>query len=431
MHYVIVGGCAAGLNAVEGIREVDDDGEITLISAEPYLPYARCLITNFLAGTHTQQDLILQQKEYFEKKKVHVLNGEPVTEISYPEKKVKTSSGKRFSYDRLLLATGSKPKSLGIAGEEKEGVYHFWTLEDARKISERATRCQQALIFGGGLVGIKAACALKKRGIDVQLLVKSGQILSQLVNPEAATLIAACLQANGIKIRTGVGPQEIIGNKEMTGARLDNGETVPAQIAIIGKGVSPEKKLACHEKINCQHGIIVDEYLQTGLSDVFAAGDVAETKDFITGEPAVHGLWLTAQEQGRIAGLNMAAARKKYPGSLAANATEFFGLPLVTVGIIRPEKSDQIIEWQDKETWHYHRFILRNDTLVGFVMIAGQEINHAGFYTALIRSRVNLKNYRHLLGKDYFDYADLREKIEKHTGFRESVSPEGKQIFFI
>ncbi|HOL67438.1 MAG TPA: FAD-dependent oxidoreductase [bacterium] len=429
MHYLIVGGCAAGLNAIEGIREEDQQGEITLVSAEPYLPYARCLITNYLAGTHSKKDLCLKDENYFRKNRVALLLGERVTRIIPGEKRVQTASGKQLRYDRLLVATGSLPRNLGVAGEQIEGIYHFWTLTDAQGILARAEKCKQAVIFGGGLIGLKAATALKKRGLKVQIIVKSHHLLSQLVNPEAAEIVADCLQANGLIIRTGLAPVEMLGEQELSGVKLDNGEKMETGLAIVGKGVFPNKELGKEAGTECRYGIVVDDFLQTGCPDVFAAGDVAETRDMITGESTVNGLWLTAQEQGRLAGLNMAGARRKYPGSFPANATEFFGLPLVSAGILRPEKSDEIREKQDRKSWNYQRFILRKNRLVGFVMVGGDP-QQAGFYTAVIRAGIDLKNYKNFLGKSYFDYGYLREKLEKDTGFRESVSPEGQQIFF-
>ncbi|MCM8768544.1 MAG: FAD-dependent oxidoreductase [Candidatus Omnitrophica bacterium] len=430
MHYLIIGGCAAGLRAAQSIRERDPVNSVTLISAEPYLPYARCLIPDFLAGTRSEQDLYLEKPEYYQQQKIELVLNDPVIRISYEKKEVQTASGKKWPFDRLLVGTGSTPKGLNAPGEEKEGVYHFWTFDDARKIIARSASSERAVIFGGGLIGLKAAYALKKRGLEVQLAVKSHHLLSQLLNEEAADILAAYLKENGIVIRTGCGPKEILGDNQVRAVNFDTGESLEAQIVIVGKGVAANKSLAEKAGLNCSSGIVVDDYLQTGKPNVFAAGDVAETKDIITGNYTINGLWLSAQEQGWVAGENMAGFKRKYPGSLAANAAEFFGLPFVAVGLVRPEKDTEVIDTCLPEHLFYRRFLLRNDILIGFVFVGG-DISLAGFYTALVRNKVSLKNYKPVLGQDTFDYADLRDSLEENAeGFRESLSIAGKRFFF-
>ena len=196
MHYLILGNCAAALNAVEGIRSVDEEGEITIISKEPYLAYARCLITNYLLGTHEEKDLWLRDEEFYENSGVNLVLGKSAVKVFPEEKKVEIEGGKRISYDRLLIATGSSPKKLGVKGEEKEGVFGFRTLDDAKKIRERTKKAEKVLVFGGGLIGLKAGYALKKKGLEVEVIVKSPCILSRVVNPEAGKLISRWLEEN-------------------------------------------------------------------------------------------------------------------------------------------------------------------------------------------------------------------------------------------
>lgn len=428
MHYLIIGGCAAGLNAIEGIRHLDTDADITLISAEKYPPYARCLIINYIIGTHSENDLILREISFYEKNRVNLILGRSVKEILFDEKKVLTSDGKKFSYDKILIATGSFPKRVECKGIDKKGIFVLRTIDDAKKIVERSKKSEKAVVFGGGLIGIKSAYALKKRGLEVEIIVKSSQILSRVVNKKAADILSKWLKENGIKIITGVAPVEIIGNGDMKGAIFDNGEKIEAEIGIIAKGVSPNISFIKGKRLNINWGIVVDDYLKTNIPNVYSAGDVAETKDLITGEYGINALWMAAQEQGRTAGINMAGGEKKYPGSIRANAAEFFGLPFISFGEIGEMQNVEIKEVYDEKNYIYKRFVLKNDLLIGAVFIG--DVKTAGFYMALVRNKVNLKDYKDLIGKDWFNYAKVKEFIESKEGFRESISPEGKRIFF-
>ena len=428
MHYVIIGGCAAGLNAIEGIRKIDQSGEITLISKEKYPPYARCLITNYLIGTHSEKSLYLRDNSFYKKNNVNLILEKEVKKILPDEKKVYLSDKEKISYDKILIATGSSPKKLGIKGEEKEGISVFRTIDDVKKILQRIEKSKKVLVFGGGLIGLKAGYSLKKKGLEVEIIIKSPQILSQVVDKKSAKILSNWLNENGIKIRTGLEPVEILGNKEMEEVLFDNGEKIKAQIGIVGKGVSPNLSVIENTDIKTHWGIIVDDYLRTSNDDIFSAGDVTETKDLITGNPTINALWLSAQEQGKTAGINMAGGKKKYPGSIGANAAEFFGLPFISFGKTRETENVEIKEICDEKNYIYKRFVLKSNILIGAVFIG--DVKSAGLYMSLIRSKSNLENYKNILGKEWFNYGKVRELLEKDEGFRESISPEGNNIFF-
>jgi len=428
MHYLIIGGCAAGLSAIEGIREVDQKSEITLISKEKYPPYARCLITDYLIGTHTESSLYLKDDIFYKANKVNLITGKEVKKI-FPSEKTVLLPDNKISYDKLLIATGSSPKKLRIKGEEKEGVFNFRAIDDVKNILKKLNGCRKAVIFGGGLIGLKAGYALKKKGVEVEIVVKSSYILSQVVNKEAALIISKWLEENGISIKTGIDPVEILGDKYMEGVIFDNGERMEAQIAIIAKGVSPNLSLVQESGIKTHTGIIVDDYLKTNVPYIFSAGDVAEAKDLITQEYALNALWSNAQEQGRVVGINMAGGEKRYYGTMRANAAEFFGLPFISIGKVRETENSEIIEISDERNYVYKRFILKNDVLIGAVFIG--DVYGAGMYMSLIRSKVNIKDHKKEFGRKWFEYGKVRYLIEKEKGVMESITPEGNKFFFM
>lgn len=427
MHYVIIGNCAAGINAVEAIRDIDKKSEITVISEENYPAYCRCLISEYLAGEKEENELLYREEDFYEKNNVSLSLGEKVVQVDPKSKRIVTKSGKKISYDRLLIATGARPKGLGIPGEDREGVFGFRTLDDAKKIKELAENGDKVLVFGGGLIGLKASYALKKRGLDVEVIVKSARILSQVTDEKAAQMMGSWLIENGINIRTGSAPTEILGDKRVKGARLDNGEKVSGDIVIVGKGVVCNKELVEDSGIRTHWGIIADDYLRTNLSDIYVAGDVAETKDIILEEKTTNALWTSATEQGKVAGENMAGGKKIYPGSMAANSIEFFNLPLISVGYvrIRDKGYEELFRLNEKDCI-YKKLVIRENRLVGVVLL--NAIENAGVYTALIRRGVDISKVKDILLENYFDYALVKDLLEKKEGFRESISITGDLV---
>ncbi len=428
MCYLIVGNCAAGINAVEGIRKLDTNSKITVISDENSPVYCRSLITDYVAGTRKKEDILYREKDFYEKNKVDLILGETVKGIDVSKKEVILQKGNSLSYNKLLIASGASSKPLRIKGEEKYGVFGFRTLHDAEEIIKTGEKTGKAVVFGGGLIGLKAAYALKKRGLDVLVIVKSSRLLSRTVNAEAAGILGNWFKENGISIRTGIGPQEFSGNGEIEEVLLDNGEKISVKLVIVGKGVMPNISLVKDSPVKTHWGIITDEFLQTNVEGVFAAGDVAETTDMVTGTGAVNALWTAACEQGRIAGMNMVRKDKKYPGSIGANSADFFGLPFMSVGYAGEIKEgyEELTGSNNPKEYSYKRIVLKGNRLVGFTTI--NKIENAGVYTALIRNKADISSIRDILPEDYFDYPKVKDLLKGKEGFRESISPQGEII---
>jgi len=427
MDYLIIGNCAAGINAVEAIRGRDQKCKITVISDENYPAYCRCLISNYLAGTHQEENLLLRERNFYKDNSIELILNKKVESVKPENKRIVLSDGKELKYDKLLLATGSSPKLLGVEGEDKDGVFGFRTLNDAKEISKLIPRTKKVLIFGGGLIGLKAGYALKQRGIDVEIIEKSPRILSQVTDNDSAEMVGRWLMENDIKIRTGLAPKKVLGNKKVEGVLLDNEEKEDCQGIIIGIGVRPNIDLIKDSKIQTHWGVITNQYLQTNVENIYAGGDVAETTDLITGEPTINALWTAATEHGRIAGLNMAGERKKYPGSIAANSIDFFGLPIISLGYVRVKENgyEEFVRRQPR-MYQYKKIVLKDKKLVGAVLVGN--IENAGVYLALIRRKVDISGIKDILLEDWFDYSKVSELLEQKEGFRETVSLQGDLV---
>ncbi len=378
MQYVIIGSSAAGISAIEAIRTKDKTSKIVVVSDEKKPLYSRCLISYLLAGTIDEKKIWYRKDNFFKDNKVEALLGIKAEEINVKKKEVTLCRGRsrpsptnkeKIKFDKLLIATGASPKLEDIPGIDKKGVFPLRTIEHAIEIQAMLDKVKSAAILGGGLIGLRAAYALKNRGKDVSVFVKSSSILSQIIDKDAAGLMQKRIEEKGIKIFTGVAAKEIQGDKSANRIIFDNGSEIVGDgrdhplLVIIGKGVSPNIEIAKSAGIKTNWGILSDEFLKTSSEDIFSAGDVSETNDIALEESSINAIWPAACEQGRIAGLNMAGGNEIYEGSLAMNSIEFFGLPVISVGITRP-KSDKYEEIIKKDAGKdiYKKIVLKDDS---------------------------------------------------------------------
>ncbi|MEK6732117.1 MAG: FAD-dependent oxidoreductase [Candidatus Omnitrophota bacterium] len=436
MQYVIIGSSAAGISAVEAIRTKDKDSKIIVISDEKNPLYSRCLISYLLAGTIDEKKIWYRKDSFFKNNKVEPLLGVKAIGIDIKKKEVAVSNfageglkpspanKENVKFDRLLIATGASPKLENIPGVDKKGVFPLRTIEHMTEIQAMLDKVKSVAVLGGGLIGLRAAYALKNRGKDVSVFVKSGSILSQIVDKDAAILMQKRIEEKGIKIFTGVAAKEITGDKSVKGVALDNGSKHACELVIIGKGVSPNIEIARDSGIKTNRGILTSDFLKTNIEDIFSAGDVAETNDIALGESSINAIWPAACEQGRIAGLNMAGEKETYEGSLAMNSIEFFGLPVISVGITRPKSAvyEEIVK-KDAARNIYKKVVLKDGIIAGAIFV--NSIENIGVIGALIKNKVDITGVKDIILEDYFDYGKIIPLIKKSKkGFREQEFKE-------
>lgn len=385
MHYIIIGGGIAGITAAKTVRNKDADAEITIISSEKIKPYYRPMIP--LLIERLESEIEISYVEDIEKDYNINLLFDAVTGIDTESRDVSLESGGGIGFDKLLIAAGSTPLNLDIPGVKGPGVFTLRTKEDALKIKSALSDTKNAAIIGGGFVGIKAATALRKTGINVTIIEELGQILYQKLDGRGAEIISLALKQNGINIITGETISEIIRDGEgLNAVKLGSGSVINADIVIMAVGVRPDTDIFSTSKIKTDRGVLVNELLQTNVPEIYAAGDVVEYKNLLTGRPSVSGLWSNAEEMGRIAGANMAGAKIKYSGFLTVmNATEIEHIPLITTGIIEPEDKGYETFIEDNKSG-YRKLVFKGDIPVGAIFIGN--IENAGIYTNLIKNHI-------------------------------------------
>ena len=424
MQYIIIGSSAAGISAVEAIRTKDKDSKIIVISDEKKPLYSRCLISYLLAGTIDEKKIWYRKSSFFKNNKVDALLGIKASEINIKKKEILLDNKEKVKFDKLLIATGASPKLENIPGIDKKGVFPLRTIEHMIEIQAMLDKVKSVAVLGGGLIGLRAAYALKNRGKDVSVFVKSGSILSQIVDKGAASLMQKRIEEKGIKIFTGVAAKEITGDKSVKGVALDNGSKHACELVIIGKGVSPNIELAKNSGIKTNWGILTNDSMETSIKNIFSAGDAAETNDIALEEKSINAIWPAACEQARIAGLNMAGEKETYEGSLAMNSIEFFGLPVISVGITRPKSTayEEIVK-KDAAKNIYKKVVLKDGIIAGVVFV--NSIENIGVIGALIKNKSDITGIKEIILEDYFNYGKIIPLIKKSKkGFREQEFKE-------
>jgi NAD(P)H-nitrite reductase large subunit len=410
-HIAIVGNSAAAISAIEAIRSRDRDSKISVISDEEYPAYCRCLISSLVAGDISEAKIGLRGADFYQQNKVDLVLGKKVVRLDPKKRCITLEDSTKIDFDLSLIASGAKPKIPDIKGITKKGVSGFRTFNDAKEIIAIANFAHAACILGGGLIGLKAAYALHKRGLRVKVIVKSKHVLSQMLDENGASLIGHHLESHGLEILRGSDATELIGNGQVKAAKLDSGKVIESEIVIVGKGVDPNIALVKGTYIATNFGILTNEYLETNARGIYAAGDVAECFDLVRGAPYINALWPNAVEQGRVAGLNIAGERVAYPGSVAMNSVDFFGLAVISMGLKKEDEQCEVLQILDKKAPVYKKFIIKENKLKGFVGVG--KINNSGVFLKLMRENIDISTIKQELLEDSFNYGSILDLIEK------------------
>ena len=392
MHYVIIGNGIAGVCAAEAIREIDTESEISMVGDETHPPYGRPVISHVLDGSVPYENLAIRSANFSDKLSIKPVLGERVTRLNISSKEIRIGEDRWISFDRLLIASGADPRPIQADGSHLKNIFYLRTEKDVRQKLKLLPEARRGLVLGGGLVGFKAAYALLKRGLAVTMLITSDYPLSMQVDKAAGKMILDELRALGLKVEVGTTVVAFEGKKKVEAAVTTTGERIPCDLVVVGKGVLPAHGYVSKGEINIDYGIRVDEYLETSVSGIYAAGDVAELIDIARRHRWVNAIWPEAAMQGRIAGLNMGGRPVAYPGSLSRNVMRVVNLDVLTIGLaneLQPGNGHTTLTRFDARHKTYRRLVFNADRLVGVVMI--NHIEQGGVLHALIKNRIPVR----------------------------------------
>jgi len=379
MKYVIIGNSAAAVGAIEGIREIDKEGAITVISSEAHHTYSRPLISYLLQGKTDRERMKYRADSFYADNGCKTLFGKSVLSLDKDKKTVELDDGTKIPYDKLLVATGSSPFVPPMTGLETVSKrFSFMSLDDADALEKALFPEARILIVGAGLIGLKCAEGIKERVGKITVIDLAPRILSSILDEDGANMVQTHLEKQGVDFRLGVSAKNFSENK----AELTSGETLEFDILVTAVGVRPNISLIKDAGGEVDRGILVDDNMQTSIPDVYAAGDCVVSRDISCGTKRILAILPNAYVGGFAAGTAMAGGIPTPQRAMPMNAIGFFGLHIITAGSYEGE----VYEVKDAE--NYKKLFYSGDLLKGFILIG--DVDKAGIYTSLIREKTPL-----------------------------------------
>ena len=415
--YLVIGGSAGGIGAVEAIREVDPMGTLTLISEEHVPQYSRPMISEYVSREATLDTMKYRGDLFWKNNNVQTLTGRTAVKIDFAKKQVELDGGDKIDYEKLLIATGGKPFSPRMEGEDKSGVFTFTELSSAKGLESKLEQSKHAVVIGGGLIGVSATEALVKRGIKVTLVELKDSILNLILDETASELAEKVLSEAGVTLITGQTVRRILGRQDnesaVGGVLMTDGTEIPCDIVVIAIGVIPRTELVKETDMKLNRGIVVDRFMRTNIPDVYACGDVAEAHDFLTDENRLLPLWPMAQLGGRAAGYNMAGKKAEYEGGTVMSSLKYFDLPVIAVGTVNSEDIGdyELLLDSQPEKMVYKKIQLKDNAIVGFIFLG--DIEKAGIFFRLLKNHVDVSEIKDSLLSEDFGIVTLPEQLRQ------------------
>jgi len=432
MRYVLVGGSAAAVSALEAIRSVDKASQIDLFSDEKVPLFSRVLLPYYVAEELSKTLLNFRSADFFEQNNVTAHIGVRIQAIDPDAKTVAADDGNTYAYDKLLLATGGNAIIPKLPGVDKEGISTLKTMQDAERIYKFDGK--RAVVIGAGSIGVESCISLMRRGVSVTLLEQLGHVLPTVFDDEAAGIIRGVIEQMGIEVITGERAIEFTGNGRVQSVVTSTGE-IECDNVILSVGVRPAVELAEQAgiEIGMMGGIATDAAMMTSCQDIYAAGDVCETFDIARNQPFINAIWPMAVEQGRVAGLNMAGQERQYSGSVRMNSIgNFIGIPAMSMGVTRTEECSYVDEechFQEikKRTRNtYKKIILKNGCIVGAIFIGVGQTQRCGLISILLRRQIDVSDYIQTLISNNLSFMDILPLLRRYGN--KFTEPEYKEL---
>ncbi len=326
------------------------------------------------------------------------MRGERVAGLDTAGRRVRLESGAEIGYDRLLIASGARPLPAPVPGGDLPGVHPCWTLADARAIAARARPGASVVLMGAGFIGSIILECLAARGVRLTVVEIEDRMVPRMMNEQMGGMLKSWCEDKGVTVRTSTRVEGIEAEGDGLRVQLEGGETIAAALVISATGVTPNVEFLAGSGVAVDRGVVVDEHLATSAEGVYAAGDVAQGKDFSTGGFSVQAIQPTAVDHARIAASNMAGLEQRHPGSVAMNVLDTLGLISSSFGLWNGVEGGDGTELSSPERYRYINLQFADDVLVGASTLG--LIEHIGVVRGLIQSRVRLKGWKTRLMRD-------------------------------
>jgi phenylglyoxylate dehydrogenase epsilon subunit len=391
VKYLLIGSSHAALEALRAIRQADGEGSMAMLTKDAHLPYSPTMLPYVVSGRSPAEQVILRDADFFAAQGCRFVGNARAVGLDTKTRRVALADGGHWGYEKLLIATGANPALPPIPGLADIRYHVLRSLDDAGGLRQAMGQARRAVVLGAGLVGLHAAENLAKNGLAVNVVEMRPQVLPGYFDAKASARIEAAFAEHGVALQ--LGRRAIAAEAQGDGfvLELDDGQRLEGDLLLVAAGVKPAVDWLAGSGVGIDQGILVDDTLRTTAADVWAAGDVAQAKDFASGAQALIGIIPTAVEQGRIAGMAMAGDPyvKPYPGGLPVNTYRFFGRIALSIGRATASEGVEVAEHVNGG---YRRVVLSGDRLVGYASV--DEPFDVGVMGELIRRRIDLSGCR-------------------------------------
>jgi NAD(P)H-nitrite reductase large subunit len=410
-EYVIIGDGISGSSAAETLREEDPESSITVITDEGEPLYNRILIKEHAKGKLPEAPISIHDDEWYDERDIDLSLNTHVTSVDTDAKTIHTHEGEDISYDKLLIATGGTPTQLPVNGSDADGIHHFWTFQDARKIRESADAAEKGVVVGAGLLGIDFAAVCGAQGVEGKYLMRGDRWWRYALSGEGAEIMHEGMREVGVEpvFDSGVDHFETDDDGRVTAAVDPNGDRYECDFAGVAIGLTFNTEYLGDIGLEQDNGIVVDEYMQTNLEDVYAAGDITRFYDVLLGDQAQNGSWGSAKEQGRVAGVNMAADDESEEFEwVSSYSITHFDFPFLSFG--HPTLGDEYAERKYSDT-EWRRVAFKDGKIVGGVLIG--DLSPQSKFKQLMREQRVVADQKEVLLEQTVDLDNLAPPQEQ------------------
>jgi nitrite reductase (NADH) large subunit len=398
MHIVIIGCGVAGITTAKAVRQSAPETEVTVYTDESHPYYPRPRLYEVLSGEKEPREIYSYTGGWYDQLGIKVQLGKKVIRINPASKELTLEGGLKTSFDRLLLANGAHAFVPPIKGVEKKGSFTLRTIEDAVAINQYAKKGKKAIVIGGGLLGLEFAACLRKLDQQVEVVEIRPRLLPMQLDQDGSTILEDDLKELGVNTVLGVKTTEILGKETVTGVSLDNGKEISGELVLTSTGIRTNVQLAADAGIKVNKGVIVDEYLRTSATDIYAAGDVLEFQG------QVYGIIPTAIEQANLASANMLGRESRvYKGTIRSTTLKIASIALTSMGLVNPEGPQyEEIKKIDKKEGVYKKIVLDQGKIVGAILLGDRK--GTSTLMRLMQEKTDVTKYENNLLEDTFDY---------------------------
>jgi len=401
MKTIIIGAGPAGVTVAETLRQYDQQADIVMLSSEPYPPYSPPAMVEYFATGRPVH--LWKGNDFPQRMDVDYRQGVEVVRVEPQRRTVRLAGGGEESYDQLVIAAGGRLYAAGLE-ENRPGVYNFKSLSAAEELLGRVRRgeAHTALIVGAGFIGVEIALLLREMGLEVTQLVRS-RVMRQMLDPETSEVVLGMLRDRGIQTRRGADADAVafVGEPRAEAVKMRSGDVVSADLLVAATGLRPNIEFLEESGIEMAWGVVVDDHLRTNLPDIYAAGDVAETLDRLTGERYVHAIFPNAVAQATVVVHNLLGWDTAYEGADNMNSLKHLGLPLMAVGQMEGE------ELRVRKGGVLRKIYLQDDRIAGFRLTG--DVSGAGIYRSLMNKRADVRPFKQRLLEPNFGMGFIEE----------------------